>query len=76
MLLSYKTVERACKVIDANGLEWQFIRSVDTETGEAEQLVVGSDGRPQIDWSGMKLRTQMVRLAAPVVIVPLDDEHA
>lgn len=67
-----------CQVFDANGLEWKYMRWVNTETGEGEQCVMEADGRKRVNatWDGVA--TQQVKLAAPVLLMPIkraDDGH-
>lgn len=63
-----------CRVYDANGLEWKYLRSVDTESGEAEQMQVTEDGDQrtyELTPDGKSVATKMVRLATPVLFVPI-----
>lgn len=59
-----------CYVFDANGLRWERIRWVDTETGEAEQTVLDDLGQVLVDYERRCVVTQRVRLAAPVLLMP------
>ena len=70
MLATAKT-HAPCRVYDANGLEWKHLRSVDTETGEAEQCVLDGDGRKVVNMQRGEIQTKMVKLATPVLIVPI-----
>lgn len=70
MLVTYKSDLCPCRVYDANGLEWKYLRWVDTETGEAVQLVLDDQGRKQLTPDKTEVLTRPVKLATPVVIVP------
>jgi len=59
------------KVYDANGLEWKYLRWVDTETGEAEQCVVDENGQKQLDETMRAIKVQIVKLPTPILWVPL-----
>jgi hypothetical protein len=61
-----------CKVFDANGLEWKYMRWVNTETGEGEQVVVNAQGERQLNETRNAVLTQMVKMAAPVTLVPIE----
>jgi hypothetical protein len=58
------------KVYDANGLEWKFLRWVDTETGEAEQYVLDENGQKQLDASMKGVLTQIVQIPKPILWAP------
>ena len=60
-----------CRVFDANGLEWKHMRWVDTETGEGEQCVLDDNGQKQLNAHRDAVLTQAVKLAAPVLIMPM-----
>lgn len=59
-----------CNMFDANGLEWKYMRWIDTETGEGEQIVTDENGVKQINPYRTAVLTQRVQLPAPVLLVP------
>ncbi len=69
MLITRKT-HGTGRVFDANGLEWKRLRWVDTETGNAEQIVVDSNGSMQLNADRTAVLTQEVTLPLPVLFVP------
>ena len=73
MLATIKT-HAGHKVYDANGQEWRYIRWVDTETGEAEQIVVDESGAIQVNETRTGVLTRIVMLPAPVLLVPIKRE--
>jgi hypothetical protein len=73
MLVTPKT-HGTGKVFDANGLEWNHLLWVDTETGKAEQIVVDCNGAKQLNADRTAVLTQEVTLPAPVLFVPFNVE--
>lgn len=62
-----------CAVFDANGLEWKAMRWVNRETGEGEQCVLDENGRKQVNVAAREIVTQRVRLATPILLVPIKE---
>jgi hypothetical protein len=75
MLVTPKT-HGTGKVFDANGLEWHHLRWVDTQTGKAEQMILDSEGRKQLNEAKNGVMSQEVTLPAPVLFVPFPTSHA
>jgi len=55
-------------IVDANGLVWDHVLSVDTETGEITQWMLDEDGKVKFDENGEAL-VEHVKTAAPVRVV-------
>jgi hypothetical protein len=62
-----------CRVFDANGQEWRDIRWVNTETGEAEQLLRHEGGGWMHD--GKAICSAIVYMPAPARIEPMAWEY-
>lgn len=58
-----------CRVYDANGLEWEYLTQVDTETGEVVQLVRNEHGDYIIEGDDVVRKT--FRIPTPILIVPI-----
>jgi hypothetical protein len=75
MIVTRKTHPGGCNVFDANGLQWNALRWVNTETGEAEQCVLDANGQKQLDATMKSLLTQKVTLATPVLLMPIKHDN-
>lgn len=60
-----------CRIYDANGLEWKHLRWVNTETGEAERIVKTLDGGYVVDERSHSILTEIIHIAAPVLMQPM-----
>jgi len=71
VIVSRKT-HVSVRIFDANGLEWRRLVWLDTETGEAEQLVLDDQGSYRYSPIENRPLSTLVRLATPVLIMPGD----
>jgi hypothetical protein len=62
-------------VFDANGLEWRDLTWVDSDTGEAEQLLRDEGGNFMVDRIKQEVCRAIVRLARPVLVKPMEWEY-
>lgn len=67
------TMTFLCRVFDANGLEWKRLVSIDTETGEVEQLAHNENGELEFDESGQVIRKRF-KIPTPVQIVKIGNK--
>lgn len=58
------------RVIDANGLEWDYVYWVDTESGQLKRFVPDASGKFVVgeDWNVV---SETITVAAPVLLVPM-----
>lgn len=61
-------------VFDANGLEWEKVISVDTDTGEIEYFATNSSGEYIVGEDG-NLVTAKTKIPTPISLVPIGERY-
>lgn len=56
------------RVVDANGVEYQKVLSIDTETGRIELIDCDENGNPLCDYDKGEVKRRVVQAALPITV--------